>query len=127
MYSHVTVGTTDLTRAKAFYEAIMSPLGIPFAWEHEGAAFSFGRPEDSQFVVCMPFDGNPHQRGNGWHAAFLADSRATVDAFYAAAIAAGGEDEGPPGLRAHYHPNYYAAYVRDLDGNKLQAVCHQAP
>ena len=121
MYSHVTVGTTDFARSRAFYDAIMAPLGIPFAWEHDGAAFSFGKPEDSQFVVCLPFNGEPQQRGNGWHVAFLATSRATVDAFYAAAIEAGGTDEGPPGPRGD---NFYAGYFRDLDGNKLDVFSY---
>jgi catechol 2,3-dioxygenase-like lactoylglutathione lyase family enzyme len=73
-----------------------------------------------------PFDGNAATVGNGGHAAFNADSRAAVDKFHAAALAGGGTDEGRPGLRPHYNENYYGAYVRDPDGNKLQAVCHNA-
>jgi catechol 2,3-dioxygenase-like lactoylglutathione lyase family enzyme len=74
--------------------------------------------------VLPPFDGRPAARGNGWHCAFLAPSRAAVDAFHAAALAAGGSDEGAPGPRPQYSDNYDGAYVRDTDGNKLQAVCY---
>ena len=73
--------------------------------------------------MLPPFDGRPAERGNGWHCAFLAPSRAAVDAFHTAALGAGGSDEGAPGLRPQYTENYYGAYVRDPDGNKLQAVC----
>ena len=79
-----------------------------------------------KIFIGATFDGKPATCGNGTHVAFLAKDRATVDAFYTAALAQGGSDEGPPGLRAHYHPNYYGAYVRDPDGNKLQAVCHSS-
>jgi catechol 2,3-dioxygenase-like lactoylglutathione lyase family enzyme len=78
------------------------------------------------FWVAIPYDRQSASVGNGSMVAFAADSHAAVDAFYAAAIAAGGTDEGAPGLRPHYHPDYYGAYVRDLDGNKLCAVCHHA-
>jgi catechol 2,3-dioxygenase-like lactoylglutathione lyase family enzyme len=73
-----------------------------------------------------PYNGETATVGNGVHVAFKADNRAAVDAFHAAALAAGGTDEGAPGLRPHYHEHYYGAYVRDPDGNKLQAVCHAA-
>jgi catechol 2,3-dioxygenase-like lactoylglutathione lyase family enzyme len=74
--------------------------------------------------IYTPADGRPATWGNGTHVAFIADSRDQVDAFHAAALEQGGMDEGKPGLRPHYGPNYYAAYVRDPDGNKLQAVCY---
>lgn len=125
MYSHVTVGSSDLGRSRGFYDAIMDVLGIPFAWEIEAEAFAYGKPQDMQFVVNVPYDRQPPHQGNGWHAAFMARDRATVDAFYRAALSHGGKSEGAPGLRPHYHPSYYAAYVRDPDGNKLQAVCHR--
>ena len=73
-----------------------------------------------------PYDGNTATVGNGVHLAFKAENRAQGDAFHAVAMAAGGTDEGSPGLRPHYHEHYYGAYVRDLAGNKLQAVCHNA-
>ncbi len=94
-----------------------------FKFEEQGLA-AYGEATGPKLFVLPPFDGAGQHPGNGWHAAFLAADRATVDAFHAAAMAAGGSDEGAPGLRPHYHPNYYGAYVRDPDGNKLQAVCH---
>jgi catechol 2,3-dioxygenase-like lactoylglutathione lyase family enzyme len=75
--------------------------------------------------VTSPFDGMPATTGNGTMVSFLAETRAAVDAFYAAALSHGGIDEGPPGLRPHYGPTFYAAYVRDPDGNKANAVCYQ--
>lgn len=123
MFSHITVGTSDLAQSKAFYDAALSPLGIGVCMELEEAV-AYGELMGAKFFVVQPFDGDPPHRGNGWHAAFAAPDRASVDAFHSAALAAGGTDEGAPGLRPHYHPSYYAAYVRDLDGNKIQAVCH---
>jgi catechol 2,3-dioxygenase-like lactoylglutathione lyase family enzyme len=128
MYSHVTVGTTDFARSVVFYDAIMDALGHPvlFKFEEPGLA-GYGEATGPKLFVVPPFDGQPQHPGNGWHAAFLADRREIVDAFHAAALAHGGSDEGAPGLRPHYHANYYGAYVRDPDGNKLQAVCHGRP
>ncbi|MBL0000484.1 MAG: VOC family protein [Sphingomonadales bacterium] len=83
-----------------------------------------GEPTGPKIFVGPAFDGQLATSGNGTHVAFHAKDRATVDAFHAAALQHGGTDEGSPGLRPHYHPNYYGAYVRDPDGNKLQAVCH---
>ena len=125
MYSHVTVGTNDMTRAEAFYDAVMGAIGQPSFFKAPGV-LSYGTATGEKFFVLHPFDKQPAQPGNGWHAAFRVGSRAEVDAFHAAALANGGSDEGPPGLRPHYHPNYYGAYVRDPDGNKLQAVCHSS-
>ena len=85
---------------------------------------SYGEMSVAKVFVLRPFDGGPHVVGNGAHTAFLAASRVQVDAFHAAALSLGGSDEGEPGLRPHYHPNYYGAYVRDPEGDKLQAVCH---
>ncbi len=123
MFSHVTIGTSDLSRAVAFYDPALAPLGIErvsskyanwAAWQRPGAA--------QKLWVGLPFNGLPASSGNGCMTAFLASSRTAVDAAYAAAIAAGGSDEGPPGLRAAYSPEYYGAYVRDPDGNKLHFV-----
>ncbi len=123
MYSHVTVGTNDMTRARDFYDAVLGTLGTSrFAGGEKHAGY--GKSGGDQFWVLTPFDGAPASVGNGTHVAFLAPSRAAVDAFHAAALAHGGSDEGAPGLRPHYHPAYYGSYVRDPDGNKLQAVCH---
>ena len=123
MYSHITLGTNDWPQAKAFYQAIADILGLPLFMEREQGA-AWGEAIGPKLFVGPAFDGEKASSGNGTHVAFLAKTRAAVDAFHAAALAHGGSDEGPPGLRPHYHPNYYGAYVRDPDGNKLQAVCH---
>lgn len=125
MFSHITVGSDDLARSRSFYDPVLATLGIPFLWDLPGECFAYGEKRRDEFVVTRPFDGRAAERGNGWHAAFLAPDRAAVDAFHKAALAHGGSDEGAPGLRPHYHAHYYAAYVRDPDGNKLQAVCHE--
>jgi catechol 2,3-dioxygenase-like lactoylglutathione lyase family enzyme len=125
MYSHITLGTNNLARAEKFYDAVMSVLGHPVLFKAPPNVISYGTPTGEKLFVLTPFDQNEARPGNGVHAAFKAESRATVDAFHAAALANGGSDEGAPGLRPHYHPNYYGAYVRDPDGNKIQAVCHR--
>ena len=124
MFSHVTVGTNDFARAERFYDAVMDALGQPVLMQRDGGK-AWGEPTGPKLFVGAPFDGRPAERGNGWHAAFIAPDRATVDRAYASALANGGSDEGAPGPRPQYHPNYYAAYFRDPDGNKLQAVCHR--
>ena len=123
MFSHVTLGTDDMERARAFYDPVMATLGLtaPFALP---GTLVYGEIAGPKLFIVSPFDGGPASSGNGTHVAFLAKSRAEVDAFHAAALAHGGSDEGAPGLRPHYHPHYYGAYARDPDGNKLQAVCH---
>ncbi|MCW3849269.1 VOC family protein [Sphingomonas sp. LB-2] len=123
MYSHTTLGTADLDRARAFYEPVMAALGIAQPFQLPGSIV-FGELIGPKLFILKPFDGAPATVGNGTHIALLAPNRAAVDAFHAAALANGGTDDGPPGPRPHYHANYYGAYVRDPDGNKLQAVCH---
>jgi catechol 2,3-dioxygenase-like lactoylglutathione lyase family enzyme len=128
MYSHITVGTSNLRRAMRFYDAALAPLGLKRRRTFKIAA-SYA-PEDFSgvnevFWVVRPYDGQAASPGNGVTVAFDSATRAAVDAFHAAALAAGGADEGPPGLRTHYHPDYYGAYVRDPEGNKLCAVCHR--
>ncbi len=125
MFSHVTLGTNDMARAEKFYDAVMAVLGHPVLFK-AGAVSAYGEPAGEKVFIVPPFDGHEARAGNGVHVAFKVDSRATVDAFHAAALAHGGTDEGAPGLRSHYHPNYYGAYVRDPDGNKIQAVCHRS-
>jgi catechol 2,3-dioxygenase-like lactoylglutathione lyase family enzyme len=124
MFSHLTIGTNNLERAMAFYDAVLAPLGIervPSKYEKWAA---WQRPgEAPKLWVGFPYNRLPASWGNGWMAAFTASTRAAVDAAYAAAMASGGYDEGAPGLRPHFVPNYYAAYVRDPDGNKLHFVC----
>lgn len=123
MFSHVTLGTNDWVRAKPFWQAVMAALKQPVLFEYEGG-MAYGEPVGPKTFIGSPFDGQPATNGNGTHVAFLAGDRAVVDAFHAAALANGGTDEGAPGLRPRYHAHYYGAYVRDPDGNKLQAVCH---
>ncbi|MBT4488886.1 MAG: VOC family protein [Rhodospirillaceae bacterium] len=125
MYSHITIGISDFERAAAFYDPVMATLG--HGRFHSGEGFcAYGKPGGNQFWILPPHDKQPASVGNGSHTAFLAPDRAAVDAFHAAALANGGSDEGAPGPRPHYHPNYYGAYVRDPDGNKIQAVCHRS-
>lgn len=127
MFSHVHIGVADFERAFAFYEKLLSELGLVLKFsEPENGWAGWQMPDQDRplFVIGKPFDGNPANAGNGHMTAFLATSRAAVDACYAAAIAAGATDEGKPGLRPHYHQHYYGAYFRDLDGNKLCVCCH---
>ncbi len=125
MFSHITLGINDFAAAEPFYDSIMETLNISPFFSH-GSGKAYGTATGPKLFIGPAFDGAPAKAGNGNHAAFLAPSRAAVDAFHAAALAHGGTDEGAPGLRPHYHPNYYGAYVRDPEGNKLQAVCHSA-
>ena len=125
MYSHTTLGTNDWNHAKPFWEAISKVLELPQLFSHDGGV-AYGTLMGPKLFIGPSFDGQPATNGNGTHIAFLAKNRAIVDSFHAAALNNGGTDEGKPGLRPHYHPNYYGAYVRDPDGNKLQAVCHSS-
>jgi catechol 2,3-dioxygenase-like lactoylglutathione lyase family enzyme len=125
MFSHITLGTNDWEKAKPFWLAVMATLEHPILFEHEDG-IAFGSATGPKTFIGPAFNGEAARPGNGVHIAYIVSNRATVDAFHAAALANGGTDEGPPGPRPHYHPNYYGAYVRDPDGNKLQAVCHSA-
>jgi catechol 2,3-dioxygenase-like lactoylglutathione lyase family enzyme len=127
MYSHVFVGVTDFERALAFYTPVMAALGQTLRFcEHERPWAGWQTPGVARplFLIGAPFDGAPAAPGNGPMTAFLAADRATVRAVHAVALAHGGRCDGPPGLRPHYHPDYYGAYVRDPDGNKLAVACH---
>ncbi len=118
--SHVSIGTNDFDKAAAFYDPVMAALGCKRIMAFEGAvAYGKAFPE---FWVQTPFDGNAAQAANGVHIAFLAPDQATVDAFYAAAMAAGATDDGAPGYRPQYGAAYYGAFVRDLDGHKIEAM-----
>lgn len=127
MFSHVTIGARDFARLSAFYDAVLTDLGLrrKSELEHEGWA-GWGRPGEDhpQFWIGPPQNGLPATWGNGWMAAFLAPTRAAVDTWHAAVLANGGTCEGRPGLRPHYHPDFYGAYGRDVEGNKICAVCH---
>jgi catechol 2,3-dioxygenase-like lactoylglutathione lyase family enzyme len=133
MIDHLGIPVSDLARATDFYLKALAPLGYGIVMEvsaaetGHGAAVGFGPPgvsEDYQSGKPSFWIGEDELVSGPVHIAFLAPSRASVDAFYRAAIAAGGGDNGPPGLRPHYHANYYAAFVFDPDGNNIEAVCH---
>jgi catechol 2,3-dioxygenase-like lactoylglutathione lyase family enzyme len=128
MFSHITVGCTDLDKAAAFYDAVLLPIGLKRrVVMPDGGPLSacWVMPNQAlpRFYVYMPFDRLPATSGNGSMAAFLAPSPAAVNAAYAAAMAHGGKDEGAPAPRTHYGDGYYGAYLRDPDGNKVHIVC----
>lgn len=123
MFSHVTIGSTDPNKASAFYDQVLGTLGIETLFSFDGVV-AYGDVAGPKTFLLKPFNGEPPEPGNGGHIAYLANTRAQVDDFHATALRLGGTDEGKPGLRPQYHPNYYGAYVRDPEGNKLQAVCH---
>jgi catechol 2,3-dioxygenase-like lactoylglutathione lyase family enzyme len=126
MFSHMTIGASDLPRAIAFYDVVLAPLGIERLPVKYATWASWQRPgEAPKLWVGLPFNKLPTHPGNGWMAAFAASSRKAVDQAHAAAMSAGAGDEGAPGLRPNFGPNYYGAYVRDLDGNKIRFVCRE--
>jgi catechol 2,3-dioxygenase-like lactoylglutathione lyase family enzyme len=125
---HVSVGVSNMKRSKAFYDAALEPLGMKpiYPVEFGGQLVGVGYGEDRQptFWIQLPINGQPASMGNGVHIAFRATTRALVDAFFLAALAQGGVEDGRPGLRTEYHPDYYGAFVRDPDGNKIEACSH---
>lgn len=127
MIDHVGVPVSDYARSKAFYERLFAPLGASLVMEvtpeqtgDAGWAAGFGRDGKPSFWIGNDARGVAAHT----HVAFVADSRAKVDAFHAAGLAAGGRDNGAPGLRPHYHENYYGAFLLDPDGHNVEAVCH---
>lgn len=124
MLSHVSLGTNDAPRAAAFYDPVLAVLGMRKLDERDGS-IDYGTSM-TVFSLEKPSDGKPASVGNGVHIAFWAGCRAQVDEFYAAALAHGGSDAGAPGLRPEYDANYYGAFVRDPDGNKIEAVTFAA-
>jgi catechol 2,3-dioxygenase-like lactoylglutathione lyase family enzyme len=122
MLDHVGFAVSDYGRSKAFYERALAPLGLTLLKEPVGEAAGFGEGGKPFFWI--------ESRGRAvrgrLHIAFEVDDRETVDAFHAAALEAGGKDNGKPGVRDLYHPNYYGAYVLDPDGNNIEAVCHKS-
>jgi catechol 2,3-dioxygenase-like lactoylglutathione lyase family enzyme len=119
MLDHVTLGVSDITRSKAFYDAALRPLGIERLYA-EGESFA-GYGENSKAFFWI---GSRDAMPTGSHVAFTASGREAVDEFYMAAIKAGGRDNGKPGLRPRYHANYYGAFILDPDGHNIEAVCH---
>jgi catechol 2,3-dioxygenase-like lactoylglutathione lyase family enzyme len=117
---HIGIGASDLAVSKAFYERALAPLEYEALLEFPGVV-GFGLAGKPDFWLQERAPGEP------MHVAFRARDRSVVDAFYEAALAAGGRDNGPPGVRELYHPTYYGAYVLDPDGHNVEAVCHEAP
>ena len=119
MIDHVGLGVSDLEQSKAFYQQALCPLGYELLMERDGSA-GLGRnaKPDLWIHANRPLSGSTH-------VAIASPDRATVDAFHAAGLAAGGRDNGPPGPRPHYHQHYYGAFVLDPDGNNVEAVCHR--
>ncbi len=120
MIDHVGFGVSDYEASKGYYERALEPLGIELLMEPVPNIGGFGREGKPFFWIS---GGRPVQ--TGLHVAFACENRELVDAFHAAAIAAGGTDNGPAGPRPIYHPHYYGAFVLDPDGNNIEAVCHR--
>lgn len=130
MISYITLGSNNLETSGRFYDAVMAPLGYARLASSDnelgyGAPPKAGEKRKCWLYVLKPFNRQPASFGNGVDAALVAPSCAAVDAFHAAALAHGGKDEGGPGLRPQYTANFYTAYVRDPDGNKINAVFDQ--
>jgi catechol 2,3-dioxygenase-like lactoylglutathione lyase family enzyme len=122
VFDHVGLNVREYGVSRAFYERALAPLGYSVALEMpEFNAVAFGDDDRPSFWVVQR-----EPVGGSAHVAFTCDSREAVDAFHAAALAAGGIDNGAAGVRAHYHPTYYGAFVLDPDGNNVEAVCHRA-
>jgi catechol 2,3-dioxygenase-like lactoylglutathione lyase family enzyme len=122
---HTSLSVSDYAAAKAFYTAALSPLGISVQMEMSKEVAGFGAAGFGTAGKPFFWLAGGGKTTPAMHLAFGANSRAEVDAFYKAAIAAGGKDNGAPGIRAHYHPHYYGAFVLDADGHNIEAVCHK--
>ncbi|AXA91757.1 VOC family protein [Massilia sp. YMA4] len=128
MIDHVGIVVTDFSNSRAFYEKALAPIGYAMLMElgpeitGTVRVAGFGIAPKPDFWISEARSAGT--AGNTVHVALRVDSRALVDAFHAAALAAGGRDNGAPGIRAHYHPNYYGAFVLDPDGHNIEAVCH---
>ncbi|WP_336812395.1 VOC family protein [Bosea sp. MMO-172] len=120
MIDHISVGTNDIEQARRFYDAVFAELGIRLLSSGDRSA-DYG-VSSILFSIETPVDGMKASSGNGTHIAFAAGNRVIVDAFYRSALAHGGSDAGAPGVRPKYDAHYYAAFVFDPDGNKIEAV-----
>jgi catechol 2,3-dioxygenase-like lactoylglutathione lyase family enzyme len=125
MIDHIGFPVADYARSKAFYLQALAPLGYALMMEvqqdqHDSPAAGFGTAGKPDFWI-----GGEGGLNRAMHVAIVAADRSAVDAFYRSALAAGGKDNGAPGLRPHYHPNYYGAFVLDPDGHNVEAVCHR--
>jgi catechol 2,3-dioxygenase-like lactoylglutathione lyase family enzyme len=119
MLDHLGLRVSDFAASKRFFESALAPLNYTVVMEFGGSVAGLGAEGKPDFWIS---EGEPVAQ---IHVAFVSPDRATVDAFYEAALAAGGRDNGAPGVRPDYHANYYGAFVYDLDGNNIEAVCHQ--
>jgi len=127
MFSHIMIGVTDFARALSFYKPLFSALCIDFRFQEDERLWAGWHSSPNTrpfFLIGRPYNEQPHHPGNGQMIAFLASTRAQVQQIHALAIQNGGTCEGQPGLRPEYHANYYGAYFRDPDGNKLCIACH---
>jgi catechol 2,3-dioxygenase-like lactoylglutathione lyase family enzyme len=127
MILYTTVGYSDYERAVRFYDAVFAVLGQPRCadWGKGFAGWGASHDEGASFWICPPFNGKAPAPGNGTMFGFRAKDERQVQAFHAAALANGGSDEGAPGTRPYYDPDFYVAYVRDPDGNKLSCFYHR--
>jgi catechol 2,3-dioxygenase-like lactoylglutathione lyase family enzyme len=124
MIHHVSLGTNDVARARMFYDPLMALIGLRVL-KASSRAVHYGA-SDIVFSLEIPVDGQPASAGNGVHVAFQAPDRETVRRFHQTALENGGTDDGVPGIRPQYNANYYGAFVRDPDGNKIEAVTYTA-
>ncbi|MDY0873148.1 VOC family protein [Dongia rigui] len=132
MLHHISFGVSDIARSAAFYDAVLAPLGFRRVWDdirpgEDDQAVGYGLTDgDDKFAIKQRSLGHL-AAGQGFHLAFAAPTRAAIDAFHAAALKAGGSDNGAPGLRPDYGPHYYAAFIIDPDGFRIEAVINKAP
>jgi catechol 2,3-dioxygenase-like lactoylglutathione lyase family enzyme len=122
MFDHISIGVRDRDRSGRFYDAALKPLGFTRLYDGPlGLGYGGAQPQFWIEHAAQPVPADPR---SGFHICFRADSRAAVDAFHALALGHGGTDNGPPGLRPQYTPPYYAGFILDPDGSRLEAVCH---
>jgi len=126
MLHHVSVGVSDVARAAKFYDAVLGTLGYKRVMEFLPYALAYGETHP-EFWIQLPHDQKPMSVGNGVHLGFVARTKDQVHKFHTAALAHGGSNNGEPGPRPDYGPDYYGAFVFDLDGNKIEATLHAAP
>jgi catechol 2,3-dioxygenase-like lactoylglutathione lyase family enzyme len=122
MLGHLSFGVSDLARSITFYDAVMATLGLTRVWTKKDAA-GYGPPGRGDILALKRQSSEVTPPPRGFHLAFNAPTQAAVDSFHSEALRAGGTDNGPPGLRLHYGPTYYAAFIVDPDGYRLEAVC----
>lgn len=121
MFDHLKFGVRDLAASKAFYLKALEPIGLTVVADYSTDGAELGQPRDDSTLILIPTDEKPAHL----HVAFIAESRQQVDAFHAAALGAGGQDNGPPGIRPEYSGRYYAAFVLDPDGHNIELVFHE--